>query len=415
MKINRGIFGVLLLGMIPLLSGCGPAAISKIEVQRPARLTIPSKIKKIFIDPSLIKSNKDKLGLKQEVISKLKESLNSFGRFEAFIGPVEGIDPNREWVGVIQGEVISGGEVSDGQFTEIATCTGGAAGFITGLVSTQTSEQGVTLSRRSLLCRSGGLSATLMNEGIGMLMGMASGKEQDKPPVDSVVRVYKYKNVSYFTQIDLSITQIGEVRETLAIRSDSASFGRHIIQPAVNVHESYLTLGEAAPLIVSPVTPLFVRKLAVVDASNPNSSRGRWISRWADSADDLSDYEKQTIYSSLVDRSLMPFVKTISPYRELAEISIDEGGDSKAIKALKNGDWKTAQTRLKAKGKKSPSDTYNLGLSFEMGAMIIEDYLDAKNYYHAALKEDPDNLIYAQGIGRIERRLKDDAKINQQK
>ena len=95
-----------------------------IEVYRLNKFVIDPAIKKIFISPKLISDQNDKFGFKNQILDQLQKSLNISGRFKVTIGEPKGFDPNIETVAIIQGDIISGGEVINGQFTEKAVkCT----------------------------------------------------------------------------------------------------------------------------------------------------------------------------------------------------------------------------------------------------------------------------------------------------
>jgi len=88
------------------------------------------------------------------------------GRFEAKI--VETLDessfnPEKDQIGVIQGEIISGGELDRGRFTDIATCTGGLGGRISSAGAGAISNEAITLdSWRGYVCRKGNLKSDLL-------------------------------------------------------------------------------------------------------------------------------------------------------------------------------------------------------------------------------------------------------------
>jgi hypothetical protein len=343
---------------------------------------------------------------------RLQNELNRFGRFEVIVGPVQMDDPEKDTVGLIQGDVISGELVEDGQFTEIATCKGGVEGFAGGATAAGTSEQGVTVSRRGLLCKSFDLKAAAVEAGVGALMSLAGA--QSVAPVDEVIRVYKVKNISLFAQLNFSFTQIGKNREMIAVRSDSANFGRQIIESAENVHEAYLSVSEAALLAVSPFSPLFVRKYAIVDATNRGTPQGRWVDYVTPKASNIPPKEREQVVNGLVDEALKPFIRTVSPYKVAVALQIAESGDGEAVELIKKGMWKQARAILEKQPQRVAADEYNYGLTFEGGAESEDDYREAKRIYLAALTMEPGNIIFAQGIGRMERRLKEYRKLREQ-
>jgi len=114
-----------------LVSACTRLNVSQFEVQRPSRITIPRDVKKVFIRADLVDETNDKLGIKNQVLQQLADELNRFGRFKvSVVNTLDGsqFDSEKETVAIIQGEVISGGEVDHGQFTDLASCTGGISG-----------------------------------------------------------------------------------------------------------------------------------------------------------------------------------------------------------------------------------------------------------------------------------------------
>jgi len=395
---------IILFLLILFFGGCTTSKVTKLRVQRPSRLHVDSVIKKIFILPDVIKASNDQLSLKTQVLRSLQQELNRQGRYQVMVGPPTGIDSERETFAIIQGEIISGQNIDDGQISEVATCKGGLTGFAGGVTAISSSKQGVTLSRRGLLCKAGDMTSTAVGAGVGAMMALA-GVEAPVSPIDEVVRVYKYKNIALFLQANFSLTMIGKKRETLAIRSNSARFGRQVVQKAVNVHESYLSLPEALPLIVLPVTPLYIRSLAIVDASNPATTRGNYVQWMAPKAENLSPQERNKVIIQLVQEAIRPFVKTISPYTENLPIEIAKGGDSRIPELLEQGKWKQARVLLEGLATKTADDTYNLGLTYEAGSITQDDFEEAKRYYIAAFNQEPEEIIYAQGIGRMERRI----------
>lgn len=412
-KQNRtALMGSLLVGVGLLITGCTPTPMSKFEVQRPAKLTIRKEIKKIFIDPNLVNNSNDKLGIKMQALEKLQKKLNESGRFQAIMGPIRGIDQEKETVALVQGNVISREETETGQFSEVATCEGGISGLASGITATQTSKQGVTLSKRGLPCKAGDIKADMVGAGVTGLLSLA-GVETETSPVDEVVRIYKYRNVTIFAQLDLSITMIGKSRETIAIRSDSANFGRHMVQPAINVHETYMTVAEVLPLIAVPVTPLHNRKYAVVEETNPGSPKGDWYKRMARTTKKLKAGEKKKIVGQLVGKIMQPFFQTISPYKTIIRAEIAVGGNADVKELILKKKWKKARSILEKLSSKQPEDLYNLGLIYEVQAVTVEDYEEAKRLYLQAFNQNGLE-IFAQGIGRMERRLKESRKLAQQ-
>jgi len=411
----RRLILVTLTFFILLLSGylSATALAASFEVQRPAKLNIPRSIKKVFIDPKMINNTNDRFDLKNEVIKVLKNRLNALGRFNVIVGPPEGYDPNQETVAIIQGDVVSGGETDRGQLTEKAECRGGISGLAGAATAAKTTQQGITFSRRGILCKKSNLSSNLMEQGLTSLLSLAG--VQEFPRYDEVIRVYKYKNVSIFAQVNLSFTMIGVDRQTLTIRSDAASFSRHTLSPGSyrNVRES----GDNAIVVwlwfrFVPVAPVINRRIGVVDASNPGSFRGKWFDFAAPESADIPRKERKKIMTRLVNKTLTEFIRAVSPYRAVIETEVASGGNAQARKYIESGKYPEARNLLK--GATKPGDLYNLGLAYEAGASTIEDYEDALRFYSDALKKDPGVKLYAQGVGRMEFQLRAHKKLKNQ-
>jgi len=387
---------------------------AEFTVLRPSKLAIPRNIKKVFIEPERFNATNDKLEIKSEVINVLKNRLNALGRFQVKIGKPAGFDPNVETVALVQGDVISGGEIDQGQLTEKAECKGGVSGLVGAGISSQTSNQGITFSRRGMLCKQPTLEAQVVEQ--GLTAGLSLLGVQEFPRYDEVIRVYKYKNFSLFAQVNLSLTQIGQQRETLTIRSDAASFSRHVVNPDTyrNVRES----GDNAPLIwlwfrVTPIAPVIIREIGVVRATNPDSSLGRWYNYLTPKVKDINPRERKKIVTRLVNKTVTEFIRTISPYKAVINADIASGGNPEAAKKIEAGSYEEARQIL---GNPSdPADLYNLGLAFEAGATTFEDYEDALNYYSLALDRNPESKLYARGIGRMEFQLRAFKKFKTQK
>ena len=58
----------------------------------------------------------------------------------------------------------------------------------------------------------------------------------------------------------------------------------------------------------------------------------------------------------------------------------------------------------------NPNDLYNLGLCFE----AIGDYGLAITTYREAWKREPENLLFAKGLGRIEKLIREKPKLQKQ-
>ena len=422
--IFQVIFFLLNLSAIVLISACTAPTLSQFEVQRPSIITVPRELKKVYIREDLITANNDKLGIKSQLLQELARLLNNMGRFKVSVVKSldeKQFDAEKESVAVIQGEVISGGEVDRGQFTDVATCTGGIGGRISSAAAAAINKEAVTLDNwRGYVCRRGAFASDVTEIALSSAFAMA-GLGETLPPKNQVVRIYKYKNLSLFAQSNFSFTIIGLERETLTIRADSANFGRSIIEKGSyrNIKESHLislTLGSLISSISIPIFPIPSRELAVAKKSNPGQFFYNNKPLPIPNIQDLPKKEKNQLIKQLVNKTLISFIRTISPYKVKVSAEIATGGEAETVNFFKEG--KTEKIRELIEGipedERDSADWYNLGLAYEASALSPEDYEDARRFYIYALEKKPGTKIYAQGVGRTRSYLAETRKLAEQ-
>jgi len=238
------------------------------------------------------------------------------------------------------------------------------------------------------------------------------------PPKNQVVRIYRYKNISLFAQTNFSFTTIGKIWETLAIRSDSAGFSRKIIENNSfrNVKESHmisLSLGSIISFAKIPIFPIPSRELALAKLSNPKNTYYNQNQLKIPSNDDFEPKRKKQVIGELIKKTLDSFIQTISPYKVFINAEVALGGNIDVVNFLKNGHPKKAINKIEAipHDKRNSEDWYNLGLAYEASAISSEDYVNARRYYIIALEKSPETKIFAEGIGRCHRYLKETKKL----
>jgi len=380
------------------LGSCGAPKLSRFEVQRPSRINVPRDVQKVFIRSDLVVSENDQLGLKKRVLETLASELNRMGRFEAKI--VETLDessfnPEKDQIGVIQGEIISGGELDRGRFTDIATCTGGLGGRISSAGAGAIANEAITLdSWRGYVCRKGNLKSDLLQGAFTSVL--AGAGLEGAPPKNQVVRVYEYRNVTLFAQLNFSFTLIGSNRQTLAIRSDAASYGTQTVSKdsyrhAQEVHN--IVVDFLGPLIVGIRTPIFpvpVPQAAQAMKTNPRNTFFPEGPLPKPTGRDLPEKEKNEITRQLIRQGIQDFIQTISPYKIEVGAEVASGGKADAGSLLLRGKTLEARRQIEAlsQNQRQAADWYNLGLAFEATAVSVEDYEDAHRFYIEALDRD---------------------------
>jgi tetratricopeptide (TPR) repeat protein len=106
------------------------------------------------------------------------------------------------------------------------------------------------------------------------------------------------------------------------------------------------------------------------------------------------------------------FVRRVAVTEKVVSYPIAEGSFPNAKILIEAGAYDVAIDKLQqATAENSdPNDLYNLGLCFE----AIGDYGLAHTTYREAWKADPENLLFAQGLGRIERLRRENPQLQRQ-
>lgn len=406
---------LLLIPCLFLLIGCSSNSAIELNVQRPAQLHVPREVMEIFIRQDMVKAEGDQLNLKEILLQELVNELNYLGRFNAQIVetfPVEKLVLGQR-VGLIQGEIVSGGEKEIGQFTELATCKGGTGGRLSTDASIAIGEDALTFDDRAYVCRPGGLDSSI-NDLRTATSSTDIGVNADLPPVNQVIRTYRYRNISLYAETVLSLTIIGGDQEqnTIVVRISTGSFGKQIIDP-----ESYRHRYEAIPVqgianlvnrSTNPLIPIPIRELAFVEQTKPEEIFYQGIRLPKPNLSALPDKEREKILQKLGSKAVESFIQSISPTTQRIKALIAKGGqEERAEELLRDGLWDEARQRLESlsKNDRTAEDWYNLGLSYEAGALSRDDYQQARRAYLEALKKENMNRDFAASLGRVERRL----------
>ena len=106
------------------------------------------------------------------------------------------------------------------------------------------------------------------------------------------------------------------------------------------------------------------------------------------------------------------FVRRVAVTEKVVSYPIAEGSFPNAKILIEAGAYDVAIDKLQQATavNSDPNDLYNLGLCFE----AIGDYGLAHTTYREAWKADPENLLFAQGLGRIERLRRENPQLQRQ-
>ena len=106
------------------------------------------------------------------------------------------------------------------------------------------------------------------------------------------------------------------------------------------------------------------------------------------------------------------FVRRVAVTEKVVSYPIADGSFPNAKVLIEAGAYDLAIEQLQQATLENPdpNDLYNLGLCFE----AIGDYGLAQSTYREAWQYDPENLLYAQGLGRIEKLQRENPQLQRQ-
>ena len=366
-------YGFLVLAGLSLL-GCSKNQLTEFKMQRLAQLEIPRSVVDVYIRSDLIQTTNDRLEVKDILLTELVSELSRQGRFRAQLVDAlpTTLQPGQQ-IGVIQGEILSGGESDPGQFTELATCKGGIGGRIASGTAAAIQGDAITLDSNAYVCLKGDLGSAAIELGSATLL-TGLGIDAGVPPVNQVVGTYRYRNLSLYAEANFSFTMVGgqQEQQTLAVRADGGSFVRQLIDS-----QSYRNRVEAGPLpsIASLINsskisliPIPVKELVVAEGTWPSEIYYNQPQLPALSLQKLPVSERPQILKSLVRRAIDSFLRSVSPTTQRIEAMVAEGGrEERAEDLLQQGKWSEARKRLEAlqPNQRTAEDWYSLGLSYE--------------------------------------------------
>jgi tetratricopeptide (TPR) repeat protein len=128
------------------------------------------------------------------------------------------------------------------------------------------------------------------------------------------------------------------------------------------------------------------------------------------SADVLPSFEQ--IIADMALSIASGFVRRVAVTEKVVSYPIASGSLPNAKILIEAGAYDVAIDQLQKATAENPdpNDLYNLGLCFE----AIGDYGLANSTYREAWKTDPENLLFAQGLGRIERLRRENPQLQRQ-
>lgn len=209
-----------------------------------------------------------------------------------------------------------------------------------------------------------------------------------------VLVYWPYKSISSTMGLELKLTRLNPT-EVIAVTYDSRAYHHKFGGKPKDTSES-----------ITEQTQSIATSLASANASkSPDSDFEE---------SDLVMPNFDQLVADLSESIAAQFVRRISITQETVNYPIASGGDPSARILIEAGAYEKAIAVLTAvldrSEDKDPDDFYNLGLCFE----AVGDYGLAAISYNDAIKRDPNNLQYAQGIGRIERKKRENLRLRQQ-
>ena len=193
--------------------------------------------------------------------------------------------------------------------------------------------------------------------------------------VDSLI-FWPYKGLKGSLILEIKLTRI-DPTEVIAVSIDKRTFGYKI--------------GGAPPNLIEKIKKAIAEgKEFLADKKDEEKIE----------ESDLVIPNFENTVSMMAESVSAEFAQKIAVTEKTIDISIASGGDPLGEQLLKAGAYLNAIKRYtKVADNNNPNDKYNLALCYE----AIGDFGLANTLYNEVLDSDLNNLIYAEGVGRIER------------
>ncbi len=194
---------------------------------------------------------------------------------------------------------------------------------------------------------------------------------------------WPYKSMRGNLTVEIKLTRLTPT-EIVAVYTDTKTFGRHV---GGKPEESK----ESARELLSVRNAKERAKLESSDAVFPSFAQ---------------------LASDLASSIAAEFVGRVAVTEKWVEREVAAGGDFQAKLLIEAGAYEMAIDRLGrvTSGKRRAADFYNLGLAFE----AIGEYGLARTSYNDAWEIDKSSLLFAQGLGRIEKVLRENPRVRRQ-
>ncbi|MGK0290029.1 MAG: tetratricopeptide (TPR) repeat protein, partial [bacterium] len=200
------------------------------------------------------------------------------------------------------------------------------------------------------------------------------------------VTFWPYKSVRGNLSLEMKLTGLNPTN-IVAVTFDSRQFAHKLGGKPASLAEQIAAISTAAGTALSK-----------------SDEKGDKKNKLEDSDLVLPNFTQ--IVSDMAESIAAKFVRRIAVTQQRVAYSIASGGDATAKLLIEAGAYKTAIKMLNKNAKKKAADLYNLGLCYE----AIGEFGVAKIHYEDALGKAKKNLMFAQGVGRIER-LKRESRI----
>lgn len=206
---------------------------------------------------------------------------------------------------------------------------------------------------------------------------------------------WPFKNMRGTLILESKLTRLNPT-EIVAITADSRSFSHKVGGKPKGLMEN---LGDATAAASK-----------VASDQNKDNDEDAKENEVENSNEVLPSFEQVT--SELATSIATNFVRRIAVTKKMRAYTIAQKGDPRGALLIEAGAYNKAIETLQntVAQKENPEDLYNLGLAFE----ALGEIGTASNFYKKAFEYDKENLTYAQGIGRIERLLRERPTLRKQ-
>lgn len=210
-----------------------------------------------------------------------------------------------------------------------------------------------------------------------------------------VLAFWPYKSISGTLALEMKFTRL-DPTEVISVTFDTRKYSRKVGGSRVQRQDN-----------------IMVNRLQTISSTTAKSRRSELKKNEIEDSELVLPNFNQLV-ANMAESIAANFIRRISVSQNTVLYTIAPGGNETAKMLIEAGAYEKAieilNEIMSKSNNKNSDDIYNRGLCFE----ATGDFGLAEIEYRDAIKADPKNIVYAQGVGRIDRLKRENLRLKEQ-